>query len=58
MSELETVERDYRALATKVIYGSFKGDIDPNDQRRLDDLADRRIALSAPDLSSLASEAR
>ena len=54
MSELEIVEREYRALATKLIYGSFQGQVDPEEQRQLEQLSDRRVTLSAPDLAVLA----
>ncbi len=52
MSELEKVEREYRALSTKLIYRGFKGGVDPSDQRRLDELSDRRVDLSAPSLKT------
>lgn len=35
MSDVEKLEADYRALATKVIYGSFKGDVSPSDEAEM-----------------------
>lgn len=57
MSELEKVEREYRALATKLIYGSFSAETNPQEKRRLDELSDLRVTLSAPDFSHLVSAA-
>ena len=35
MSDVEKFEAEYRALATKVIYGSFKGNVSPSDEAEM-----------------------
>ena len=57
MSELEIVERQYRELSTKVIYSGFDGTATEDDKRRLEELSDRRLRLSAPDLESILAAA-
>lgn len=39
MSDVEKFEAEYRVLATKVIYGSFNGDVTPSDEAELNRLA-------------------
>lgn len=43
MSELETLEAEYRLLATKVIYAGFEGGADPADQARLERLSEELL---------------
>ncbi|MNU42877.1 hypothetical protein D3C71_316460 [compost metagenome] len=52
MSELETLEAEYRLLATKVIYAGFENGADPKDEARLAELAEellRRNVIGASD---------
>lgn len=51
MSELDRVEREYRALATRLIYESFERALDPDEQRQLNALSDQRIRLDAPNFT-------
>lgn len=54
MSELEHAEREFQALATRLIYDSFERKISPSEQRQLDELSDRVSELSAPNFLELA----
>ena len=53
MPELDQVEREYRALSARLTYAMVDGDwIDPAERARLDQLAQWRVDLTAPDLSA------
>lgn len=58
MPEFEVIEREYRELSARIVYAIFEGE-EPSaeDCRRLDELADLRVRLSAPDFRHLADEA-
>jgi hypothetical protein len=47
MSEIEKFESEYRAVATKVIYGAFEGDVSKSDEAELLRLADEIKRLNA-----------
>lgn len=60
MSDVEKFEAAYRALATKVIYGAFKGQVNPSDEaemRRLFDEISRLNALSRTAAARAAAQA-
>ena len=52
MSEVEKLEAEYRALATKLIYDSFEGDVDPEKQAALDRLGEQLSRMNAADFST------
>jgi hypothetical protein len=52
MPELEEIELEYRELSARVTYASFDGAVDPADERHLEELADLRVRLSAPDFAA------
>lgn len=47
MSDVEKFEAEYRALATKVIYSSFRGGVSPSDEAELSRLATAIKRLNA-----------
>jgi hypothetical protein len=51
MSDVENLEAEYRALASKLIYASFEGEPNPEDQARLDRLGEELTRLNAADFS-------
>lgn len=52
MPTLEQVEREYIELSARVTYASFDGPVAPEDEARLEQLADWRIELTAPDFGA------
>lgn len=56
MSELEKLEAEYRRLATKIIYAGFEGDVNPDDQARLERLSEELLRRNAIGSSESAME--
>lgn len=57
MSDVEKLEAQYRALASKLIYSSFEGGPNPQDQAELDRLGEELTRLNAADFSAEAMAA-
>lgn len=55
MPTYDEVERAYRELSARLAY--CQGEVDPQDARRLEDLAELRVQLTAPDFRSYAATA-
>ncbi|MBY0305482.1 MAG: hypothetical protein K2W86_10090 [Sphingomonas sp.] len=49
MPSLEEIEREYRALAARVTYAEFDNIVNPEESQRLQQLAEWRVELTAPD---------
>jgi len=58
MPEFENIEREYRQLSAKITYAIFEdGELCQTDLTRLEELAEMRVQLSAPDFTHLVGEA-
>ena len=58
MIEFEELEREYRELSARIVYALLRGeDVSSADMRRWEELGEMRVKYSAPDFSSLISEA-
>lgn len=55
MSDVETLEAEYRALASRLIYACFEGEPDPGGQAELDRLGEELTRLNAADFSQAAA---
>lgn len=56
MSDVEKIEAEYRALATKLIYDGFEGEVDPDEQTRLEQLGEELTRLNAAGASVQAED--
>lgn len=52
MPTLAEIEREYRELSALVTYAGFSHDIEPRDELRLEQLAQWRVQLTAPDFKA------
>ncbi|MBX9796771.1 hypothetical protein [Sphingomonas sp.] len=52
MPTLAEIEREYRELSARITYAGFSHDVLPEDERRLEQLGQWRIELTAPDFQA------